>query len=214
MSDPRYPHGQPPGLYTDDRQRPQPWPPPPPYDPRGAWTNPQGTVPGPSPKVWPRAFWSSQELSLSWAPGVGEVARTASWRTPVFDFRPELRHSDGPRVSAVPIYRPGGGGHLYVQVFGVTVEATALTDLEVLATEFANVWSAESQGQQGNPVNVPQIIEPEDVSDQFFALVPSTVMVFNPPGEGAHVRYWSLQLTFNKLAVHPVVPFRVAAAVY
>jgi len=213
MSDPRNPDGYPPGLYVGDRQRPQAWPQPQPYDPRGAWTNPQGTVPGPSPKTWPRAFWSSQELSLAWTNGVGEVIRTASWRTPVFDLRPELRHADGPRASAVPIYRPGGGGRLYVQVFALNATISSLTGLEVLSTEFANVWSAESQ-TQGAPVNVPQIIEPEDVSDQFFALVPSTILVFSPPGEGYHARYWSLQLTFNKLAVRPDPAFRVAAAVY
>ena len=214
MSDPRYPHGQPPGLYLGDRQRPQGWPKPQPFDPRGEWTNPAGTVPFPAPKTWPKAFWSSQELALSWSAGVGEVFRTASWRTPVFDFRPELRHADGPRASAVPIYRPGGGGHLYVQIFGIQLEPTALEGLEVQSTEFANVWSAESQ-TNGAPSNVPQIIEPEDVSDQFFALVPSSILVFDPPGGGAHIRYWSLQLTFNKLIgglADP--PLRIAAAVY
>ena len=119
-----------------------------------------------------------------------------------------------PGASAVPIYRASGGGHLYVQVFGLLDIQSSLSSLEVLSTEFANVWSAQSQGAAGSPANVPQIIEPEDVTDQFAALVPSTILVFDPPGAGYHVRYWSLQLTFNKLAVIPDPAFRVAAAVY
>lgn len=211
MSDQNYP----PGLYVGDRQRPQPWPQPQPYDPSGAWYNPQGTVPGPGPKTWPKAYWTSSPMSLTWVAGTGEVQRTASWRTPVFDFRPELRHSDGPRVSAVPIYRPSGGGHLYVQIFGVTADQDALNGLVVSSTEFGNVWSAESQNPLGgSPANVPQIIEPEDVTDQLFADVPSSVLVFRPPGDGYHMRYWSLQLTFDVLEVHADPPFRVAAAVY
>jgi hypothetical protein len=101
-----------------------------------------------------------------------------------------------------------------VQIFGIQLEPTALEGLEVQSTEFANVWSAESQ-TNGAPSNVPQIIEPEDVSDQLFALVPSSILVFDPPGNGAHIRYWSLQLTFNKLIgglADP--PLRIAAAVY
>ena len=215
MSDPTNPHGYPPGLYVGDRQLPQAWPQPQPYDPRGAWTNPQGTVPGPSPKTWPKAYWVANPMSLTWAAGAVPVTRTATWRSPVFDFRPELRHADVPRASAIPIYRSGGGGHLYVQIFGITEQQHNLTTLEVLASEFGNVWSAEQQGAQGNPANVPRITEPEDVTDQLFADVPSAILVFDPPGGGYHVRYWSLALSFSVFSVQPSDPnFRIAAGVY
>ena len=61
---------------------------------------------------------------------------------------------------------------------------------------------------------MPQIAEPEDVTDQFAAFIPSTILVFDPPGGGYHVRYWSLQLRFDYFINHVDPTFRIAAGVY
>jgi hypothetical protein len=187
------------------RQEPQPWPPPKPWNDSGQWNNPSGTNPFPTPTNVPVGVWSgaSQVVTVP-------VGATTTWRSPVFDLRPEFRASDGRRPTpSVPIWKPstitgGAGGKLWVQLQNTDTEN--IFGLQVLAQEFAHI----SDVQQMISVDGQ-----EDISTEFIPTAQSTVLTFVPPGAGYPVRFYQLELVFTVLTgTGPGCTFPVYSAYY
>ena len=185
------------------------------FTPPGSMYNPDNTNPFPPPGTIPVSGWTS-------GPGVGlqfiagpspilgaEAVTPASWVSPIFDLRPERRAMDPQnvrrdRAGAQPVF--GGGANLYVQLNGLNNVVDGLTDLVINETEIGAVSIVS---------NVLPIAVPQDISEQVVGPGLSSVMlVITPPGSGAPPRYWSVQLTFDKLSATAVPDIEITAAYY
>ena len=191
-----------------------------PYNPDGLFNNPAATNPLPSPVNPPVGVWIGAREPVSWVDSV------ATWGTPVFDLRPDLRglversQITGFAQGATPLWVAGGagaGGHLFAQVDWTGSPLTALDGLEVWAQEFSAIADTGTL--------VP-VTPPTNVTSAFTAFTPNasygpgpngTILTFTPKGEGVPVRYWQLRLTFvydaNKGPLVPW-PFIVQGAYY
>jgi hypothetical protein len=184
------------------------------YKGPGTANNPDFTNPFPPPANVPAPGWTSgppQNLSFFAGPSPvlgAEAITTCTWRSPLFDLRPERRGSD-PQQGAVygqPVWRGGSGANLYIQIFGLLTIGAGLTDLVVNLTETVAIASAAN----ATPVQAPQ-----DISDQVVGLNQSgALMVITPPGSGYPPRYWSVSLTFDKLSATAVPALLLQAAYY
>lgn len=158
--------------------------------------NPAGSIPGPVPKIYTvPGQWIGEPLAMQgrFQPGAGNVVRTMTWSSPVFDLRPELRASGGeaPR-NAVPVWRQlfGVGGKLWVQTAGWRSGNLTKTGLRVTSREYAHITDQR---------NLVQIDAFEDVTAEMSGPEPSHILVFVPPGDGYPVRFWRLELVFDYL---------------
>jgi hypothetical protein len=126
---------------------------------------------------------------------------TATWQSPIFDLRPELRGSsmsaplsspDGSVPGVVPIWRHtyGVGGQLFVQVENLLENARSLTGLVVNVIE---------RGHVNDVRRIVSIAQPEDVSSNFTNNQQSAVLALVPPGNGCPLRYWQVQIVFDLL---------------
>ena len=178
-----------------------PWPPPGKYDPSGFNQNPAGVFPAPPPRDLGPGNWFGPQTILSWDAGVGDVLLTATWQSPIFDLRPDLRQAGiaNPRrdSGAAPVWRvgSGAGGQLFVQVLGIDgslstpPNGTALTSLTVVAQEFAHVSDMNQ---------LASITTPEDITAAYFTANKSSALIAAfPPGSGFPIRYWRYRLTFE-----------------
>jgi hypothetical protein len=185
----------------------------------GYMKNPMGADPFPYPSNMPVAIWQQTPTGLAWGTAglpTGVYAR-ATWASPVFDLRPDLRgimESPGTqrRSGAVPIWIPrGGAGKLWVQVDNLDGTRWGLTGLRVTSTEYANV-------RDGN--NLRQITDPEDITTEFVGTAQCALGSFLPPGSGYPCRYYRVVLTFDFLVDSSAEPewpdpaYRVSAAYY
>lgn len=191
-----------------------------PYNPDGLFNNPAATNPLPAPVNPPIGVWIGAREPVSWAGSV------ATWGTPVFDLRPDLRglversQITGFAQGATPLWVAGGagaGGHLFTQIDWTGSPLSALDGLEVWAQEF---------GAIADTGTLIPVTPPTNVTSAFTAFTPSvtygpnpdgTILTFTPKGEGVPVRYWQLRLTFvydtNKGPVSKW-PFIVQGAYY
>lgn len=176
------------------------------YDPSGVLRNPGHTVPFPQPSDVPIPYWTTGPWAPVWANGAGQVIRTATWETPIFDMRPELRGAapNAPQ-NVQPIWRGSGGGQLFMW-FNLGTNSALLGYLNVTALEFAHPF---------DPGNCLQVTTPEDVTAGFTADQPATHLEAIPIGGGYPIRYWKYTLTFDivaDLGADPVIT--VSAAFY
>lgn len=196
-----------------------PKPPPGVYNP-GQWNdNPGQTIPGPYPSRTPVAWWVSERFPLPWTAGAGQVSganvsfQTATWGTPVFDLRPELRGSDSRTpLNSVPIWRGGygAGGHLVVQVEGINDASGTFTGsraLRVRMQEFGHIFdAARVQSLSPNDDVTPNFVQGGDSA--------SAAVVIFPPGDGYPVRFWRVVFTFDKTEDIAVPNFTISGVYY
>ena len=190
-----------------------PYPLPGQFKPEGPYRNPGRTVPMPSPQNMPAACWYGTTTARSWAAGAGGVTWTASWGTPIFDLRPDLRGTfqnerrnvrgapplvGGFRtpLGAIPMWRSGGknvGIKLWVTIDGSggTLDALDLRGFEILARE---------RGASHDLNQMRTITDQADVTSEFANNGTAVVMIWMPHGEGYPLRYWELGLTFQIMA--------------
>lgn len=194
-----------------------------PFNPVGPSQNPGQTNPFPLPANSPVPCHDIPLSPLIWSAGgaggnpvVGLVEQTlftASWQSPIFDLRPELRGSSmSAPQGVVPIWRYtyGAGGQLFVQVENLLSAGDSLTGLVVNVIESGHVNDVR---------RLATIAQPEDVSSNFTNNQQSAVLVIMPPGSGYPLRYWQVQITFDILAdvsAPPAAgpPYIVSAAYY
>jgi hypothetical protein len=139
-----------------------------------------------------RAWWPGDQRTLTYANSSEQgVVRTATISSPLFDLRPDLQRSNARPMTAVPIYRPAGGGYLYVQIDRIQDSAIQLNDLEIRLVEFGHIWDA-------NRAN--RITSSQDVTSYLTARQESAVLAIQPQGAGYNMRFWQARLRFNVLA--------------
>ncbi len=195
------------------------------YNPDVIYDNPTSAVPGPG-AVENRGYWNGPETGIVWAliQGPGELDPTrpeigglenvvpvykASWKSPVFDLRPDLKASASTEYQAAyPIFRGGAfgaGASLQIMIrsranFGGAINRIA----QWSGTE---VWSQEAASLT-DPLSMVTItpipaVEPittlpsgaVDLTAAFFQGGDATLFYFSPPANP--VRYWSVELFFK-----------------
>jgi hypothetical protein len=175
----------------------RPYPPNGAHDTSGLWTNPGSQNPGPLPAQPNDVAWFGEPHVLRWAAGAGQATasvRTATWGTPLFDLRPDLRASQGRVNRGTPVWRGGlgGGGHLWVQITGLnTVAVGATPGLRVRMQEFGHVYDGNA---------VVSITPNIDVTRSVVhgGQAASVILPIMPPGDGYPVRYWRVTFTFDQ----------------
>ena len=179
-----------------------PYPLPTSYDPSGPYRNPGNTNPLPPPADIPTPCWFGGGIPLTWSAVVGdpEIELRASWSSPIFDMRPDIRNvnsnlnSDGQpgRVSGVPIWNPAAQLWLQFENPGAAqgIRSVRLDGFQVLAEEQVHVC---------DPNNLRAVSAPEDVTAQFSTTGPSAILGWYPIGDGNPIRFYRLNLVFHML---------------
>lgn len=180
-----------------------------PRDPsnEGYLNNPNGSLPFPKPNSMPIGFWDGGEIALQTFAAGTPNWRTATYRTPIFDLRPDLRSMTGGEQEGVAIWKDSGagkGGRLHLMVDNIDNGATS--GLDVVCTEFVSPNRPSLMRQVTNCVNV---------SDQFVVAGRSaTYISFQPTGEYP-IRFWQVQLVFTWAEALAQIPkFTVFTAYY
>ena len=183
------------GYYEDMSQIPEPVPAPGEWSDKGQWHNPAGTLPFPNPTNMPIGVWNGIPTMLVWTAGTAPSVRTAQWRSPVFDLRPEQRAARGEvrNQGTIPIWKPstvtgGAGGRLWVQIGDFSTLAVSVTSMEMNFRE---------RGHIQDPNSMSVICPSEDITDKYVPGMQDCILSFTPPGEGYPVRYWQLILQFD-----------------
>jgi hypothetical protein len=169
------------------------------FDLSGYNYNPQGSLPGPVPKVYTMpGIWRGSTVALQnrFTAGTAPVVRTVTWSTPIYDLRPEFKGSintvtaQQTNVGVVPVWRQlfGVGGKLWVQLSGFDRDAFSKTGLNVTVTEFGDIL---------DPLQVTQLSDADDVTANFTGLAPKGLACVVPPGDGYPIRYWRAAVTIN-----------------
>jgi hypothetical protein len=166
-----------------------------PNDPsnRGYLRNPNGSLPYPEPHNTPIGFWDGGEIVLQTFASPAPNFRNASWSSPLFDLRPDLRSMTGGDQQGVPIWKYAGsgkGGRLHVVIDNIGGGDTQGLDVE--AVEFVS---------PNRPTSVVQVTDCVNVSDQFVynnaggGGRTATYISFEPTGEYP-IRFWRVALNF------------------
>lgn len=190
------------------------------------YSNPEGTLPLPSPGNVPRPLWVGDRQRFNWSvlllpvddpPDPVGVTYQYVWQSPTFDLRPDLRSAQGAPKDGVPIWSTAA--RLYIQIAGDPSRGTPpvpgtqpvlnMAGTVVEANEWVNIstnYSSDRRPGEGITGGAGLLsLGTFDASAAFTALPgATTVMVpFSPPGTGAGggdgypVRYWRLRLTFT-----------------
>jgi hypothetical protein len=184
-----------------------------PPDNSGMQHNPGMTLPFPQPQNAPVGLWQQPRQSLSWANGTGNVVRTATWSSPLFDLRPDIRGAAGYPTTGMPIWRPmGAAGQLFVQIHGLNV-SFGINGLRLFSQEFGHVI---------DPNAIVRITPPEEITAEISSASatvapPSAILSFFAPGSGYPIKYWRLELTFDTYHLNPAeadLPISLYAAYY
>jgi hypothetical protein len=181
------------------------------------YRNPHGSHPAPAAKEIPKTLWYTQPgMPVPWA-GFDGTIDTATWRTPIFDLRPDLRSAQNMAKSGVPVWDTRA--RLYIQVFGLTTADNTTEFLRLGYSEFANTTFGQVTSPQPARAVAPQgggfppqtgrdpVVRVTAIIDLTSELMMGTnqpnsvVLVFEPLGEGYPIRYWQVQLTWVNLGV-------------
>ena len=157
-------------------------------DNKGYLRNPNGSLPYPKPHNMPIGFYDGGEIALQTFPAGAPNWRNATFRTPVFDLRPDLRSMTGCNQEGVPIWKYSGsgkGGRLHVVIDNIAGSSTR--GLDVKAIEYVS---------PNRPNLMRQVTDCVNVSDQFVVNDrTSTYISFEPTGEYP-IRFWQIELSF------------------
>lgn len=187
-----------------------PFPLPPDYDPSGPFRNPGQTNPLPAPGDIPTPCWFGGAAALNWQANAGaSIDLTASWSSPIFDMRPDIRGLrpnnaggfntqaggvPGARslMSGWPMWNPAA--QLWIQlsnpnsVGGLGLLGGRLQGFEVLAEEQVHI---------SDPQKIQTVSPQQDVTEEFTTMAQSSIMGWTPMGDGRPARFYRLRLTFN-----------------
>lgn len=181
--------------------------------------NPNHTLPMPAPSGMPVTYYNSTKMRLDWTLGVDGIYRT-QFRSPVFNVRPDLRSAGNSPKFGVPIFN--SGARFYVQVSNLLsgVNQSCTNGLRVTSQEYAAINYGDIHQLQPPKVPVPPatasvpatfpgfsslevINAPVEITSDFMfgTNQPDRIIVtFAPLGETAPVRFWAIQLNFEKAA--------------
>ena len=162
-----------------------------PQDPsnKGYMRNPNGSLPFPKPGNMPIGFWDGGEIALQTFGASAPNWRTATYRTPIFDLRPDLRSMTGGEQEGVAIWKYSGsgrGGRLHLMIDNIGSGDTQ--GLDVVCSELVS---------PNRPSIMRQVTDCVNISDQFTVSGrSSTYISFMPTGEFP-IRFWQVQLDFT-----------------
>jgi hypothetical protein len=172
------------------------------YEPEYTHENPSYTVPEILGKQT-RGYWSGNEQQLLWTAG-GTVdstsVATTTWRSPIFDLRPDLRGSSGYSHNlSTPIFRGsayGAGMRLMVQ----------LNNIENLRLVLSTNWYCRELGHVLNDRRVTTLTEFQNITSDVYSggtsagLLPATgrgvVLVFSPLANP--MRFWQVEIACDQ----------------
>jgi hypothetical protein len=176
------------------------------------YNNPHGSNPSPAAKDIPTALWTSEVMPVQWR-GIVGGQDTASWKSPTFDLRPDLRSAQSMVKAGVPIWSTSA--RLYVQIFGLTTLAPNTQFLRLEYREFGNTtWGQVTQAGPNRAVPnsgfpnqtsrdpVVQVGPIVDITSEVMLGTnqpDSVILVFETLGEGYPVRYWSVELLWTNV---------------
>jgi hypothetical protein len=181
------------------------------------YENPNHTLPMPAASGMPVTYYNSTKMRLEWTLDVANSVYRTQFRSPVFNIRPDLRSAGNSPKIGVPIWNRGA--RFYVQVSNLVNSSVNTTKgLRVFSQEFASINYGDIHQVQPpivptppstasvpatfpgfssmEPINAPVAVTGDFMfgTDQ-----PDRVIVtFAPLGEMAPVRFWSIQLNFEK----------------
>jgi hypothetical protein len=181
------------------------------------YENPNHTLPMPAASGMPVTYYNSTKMRLEWTlDAIYNVYRT-QFRSPVFNVRPDLRSAGNSPKIGVPIWTKGA--RFYVQVSNLVSGSVNTTKgLRVYSQEYASINYGDIHQAQPAPVATPPATNTIPISYPGFSSMervnapvavtgdfmfgtdqPDRVVVtFAPLGEEAPVRFWSVQLNFEK----------------
>lgn len=199
------------------------------------YRNPDVTLPMPAGRNIPVPQWYSTDQGVTWGTATrldgGNVGAegvlptgfqyTATFGTPDFDLRPDLRSGQAGPIAGIPIW--SRSARLFLTVRAAGGVALSLPNLTATVSEF----TSDTFNQAAT--NRPSIITPNtlvsvplsavrDVSGQFNPSVGANAVVagFSPPGtglgggEGHPIRYWRISFSFT-IIVESEIPLPAAA---
>lgn len=191
-----------------------------------AFANATGTMPAPAPVPGslPVAVWYGADVQLDWTltatVGDGDASfplppgylYSATWMSPTFDLRPDLKSSQGALKSGMPITTVSGRLRITLRTSSEStgeIPAINTTNLTVSAVDYINAFSNPNMSAPNEAITGGAGLystPPIDVSARFASSGNTTSVLagFAPPGtnlgggEGYPVRYWRLVLTFTQ----------------
>jgi len=175
--------------------------------------NGPGTYPFPAPAGMPYAQWQSARTPLNWTnPGPLDTffATVGYWQTPLYDLRPEIRGADGSTPAGVPIWG-SGGRKLWVMIRGllsVNQAVTATQGLQVVAREYAEIFDAKSVERITADAKITQFVATQGTNQP-----PAVVLSFIPGANAGNMRYWRMELAFQR-SDRITHPLSISAAFY
>ena len=189
------------------------------------YSNPTASVPGPM-ALENRGYWTGPEVPIAWRLQNGTLVPPANpqlgpqrfyeatFETPVFDLRPDLRASaSAENQAAYPIWRGGAfgaGGSCQILINGGrpgSANARLIT-----AIPYMQVWAQES-ASLSDPTDVRSITPPPfgpaasgaiDVTSEFYQGSEAVLLNFIPPANP--VRYWRCKLFFRFIEGQGTLP--------
>jgi hypothetical protein len=195
-----------------------PYPLPQAFDRSNQFANPGQTLPVPGPSgPMPVPCWFASPTNVFWQATTDYPNGYATWNSPLFDLRPNLRGfspygysgSNNTTQRATPVWSGGGtgaGGKLFVQISNLQDQVTGLNNLEVLAQEYGHI---------ADPGKAVTLTPQEDITTSVNSTTDSVVLTFMPLGEGMPIRFWKLLMIFRKTASGSAnAPFQIEAAYY
>jgi hypothetical protein len=141
-------------------------------------------------RIAPTDFWFSQPYRLIFLPTGDEgVVGRATFRTPVFDCRPDMKHATSSDTEqAQPIWTDGAkaaGLCLYVFIDNIFL---ITEDLRVSSIQFGHPLDSFR-------ANLTTLQAPQDISSDFFDGREGVILRWALPG----YRFWKLNLRFDQL---------------
>ncbi len=195
------------------------------------YSNPTASVPGPA-ALENRGYWTGPEVPVAWQlqngtlvppanPQLGEQRYyEATFETPIFDLRPDLRASaSAENQAAYPIWRGGAfgaGGTLQI-----LINTGRPDNLQFLINSipYMQVWAQEFAALS-DPTDVRSITPPPfgagasgaiDVTSEFYQGSEAVLLNFIPPSNP--VRYWKTKLFFRFIEGQGTLPTLFAQGV-
>jgi hypothetical protein len=194
-----------------------PYPIPHGFDREAMFRNPGQTIPAPNAGDLPVPCWFASPTNVYWTFPAAFPNGYSTWRSPIFDLRPNLRGftsngfsgNNNTTQRGTPVWvggGSGGGGKLFIQISNLTGTLTGMNNLEVLVQE---------SGHIANPGKVTTLTPLEDITTSVNSTTNSVILSFLPMGEGYPIRYWQLSIFFQKRAAGGTTdPFQIEAAYY
>jgi hypothetical protein len=159
------------------------------------YVSPGGTIPFPSPdsRFRPVGYWEGEVAVVGWlrvVPGESNVTTRGTWRTPVFNLRPDTDTASSRQNRASPINRVSGT-QLFVAVIGL-----------ISSSHIGLECYARILGHPTDPLKVAAVQPDTNITADLSTGLDTAVLSFLP-FSGYPLKYWQVELRFDFTSVVP-----------